>query len=64
MPARPRRYLAGGAPLLDHSDWLTAIVLTMAGLQPYEIIMRLNCRFLCRECDAQGHGDISSRSAE
>lgn len=48
----------------DHSELLTATMLKTAGLQPYEVIMRLGRRFRCRVCDERGHVDISIRWAD
>ena len=47
-----------------HSELLTATTFKTAGLQPYEVIVRLGRWFRCRECDARGRVEVSIRWAE
>jgi hypothetical protein len=44
-----------------HTERLTAAMLRTAGLPEYEIIVRLQRRFRCRECDEKGRVDVSIR---
>jgi hypothetical protein len=44
-----------------HGELLTSAMLGTAGLSPHPIIIDLERRMRCRECDARGHVDISVR---
>ena len=42
-----------------HTELLTASMLRTAGLPEHEIIVRLQPRMRCRECDAKGRAILS-----
>jgi hypothetical protein len=44
-----------------HSELLTAAMLATAGLLPHTVIVDLERRMRCRECDARGQASISIR---
>ena len=45
----------------DHSELLTAAMLSTAGLLSYTVILDLRRQMRCRGCDARRHVDISIR---
>jgi len=42
-----------------HSELLTAAILTTASMKPHELLLDLERRLRCRECDARGRAVVS-----
>lgn len=46
-----------------HTELLTASMLATAGAKPYEVLIGLQARMRCRECDERGKVVVSIRWA-